>query len=191
MPNELNPNDPRNFWQNQEVVSVTITLADVRRKASRFERRIHWRNVREYVAGVVCIVLFTSQLRHLHGWRLPPPLLLIAGGLYVMFQIHRRGSARKVPANVGIMATLEVHRLELERQRGALRSVWLWYLLPMQPGFLATAVVGAIDKGIGFAFRYLVGLVILTVAIWWLNERAARMLDDRIQEVKAMEAGEQ
>jgi hypothetical protein len=170
---------------------VTITLDDVRNKASRFERRIHWRNVREYVAGVVCIVLFTSQLRHLHGWRLSPPLLLIAGGIYVMFQIHRRGSARKVPANVGIMATLEVHRLELERQRDALRSVWRWYMLPFQPGFLAAAAVGAADKGIGFAFRYLVGLVIVCALIWWLNERAARMLDEKIQEVKAMEAGEQ
>lgn len=191
MPNELDPNDPRNLWQNQEAVRVTITLDDVRNKASRFERRIHWRNMREYVAGVVVIVLFTFQLRHLHGWRLSPPLLLIAGGICVMFEIHRRGSARPVPANVGIMATLEVHRLELVRQRDALRSVWLWYMLPLQPGFLAAAAVGAIDKGLGFALRYLVGLVILSVVVWWLNERAARMLDEKIQEVKAMEAGEQ
>ncbi len=189
MPNDANKKDPQDIWQNQEVVRVTFTLDDVRRKASRFERRVHWRNVREYVAGVVVVVLFTAQLWRLHGWRLAPPVLLIAGGIYVMFQIYRRGSARKVPG-LGVMATLEIHRLELERQRDALRSVWLWYMLPFQPGFLAAAAVGAIDKGIGFAARFLAGLVILSVVVWWLNERAARMLDDKIQEVKAMEAGE-
>ena len=191
MPNDANENDPKNLWQNQEVVRVTITLDDVRNKASRFERRIHWRNVREYMAGAVVVALFTAQLWRLRGWRLAPPALLIAGGIYVMFQIHRRGSARPVPANVGIMASLGFHRLELERQRDALRSVWLWYMLPLQPGFLAAAAVGAIDTGIGFAVRFLAGLVILSVVVWGLNERAARTLDRKIQQVKAMEAGEQ
>ena len=51
MPDEMNPNDPRNLWQGQEVEKVILTIDEVRRRAARFERRIHWRNVREYVVG--------------------------------------------------------------------------------------------------------------------------------------------
>ena len=49
MPNELNPNDPRNLWQSQEGEDVTITLEEIRLRAARFERRIRRRNLREYV----------------------------------------------------------------------------------------------------------------------------------------------
>jgi uncharacterized membrane protein (DUF485 family) len=119
-------------------------------------------------------------------------LLLIAGPLYMMFQLYRRGGALRVPAGAGIMATLEFHRLELERQRDALHSVWKWYLLPFAPGFLAVAVVGAIDEGINFKLvRFVAGAVILFVVLWILNEHAARKLDLKVQEVKAMEAGGQ
>jgi len=41
MPNDPNPKDPRNLWQNQEAESVTITLDYVRRRSARLERRIY------------------------------------------------------------------------------------------------------------------------------------------------------
>ncbi len=194
MPNEMNPNDPhlsdpRNLWQNQEVVRVTITLDDVRHKASRFERRIHWRNVREYVAGGSAVVFFSVQLLR-HQWHFAPALLLgIAGTLYAMLQIYRRGRARLVPGDAGIMATLEFHRLELERQRDALSTVWRWYILPFVPAPLAVIAIIISDRGIHAPLIGLVAFFVLVfVGGWKLNERAARLLNRKIQEVKAMEA---
>ena len=53
----------------QEVEQEILTVDDVRRQAARFERRIHWRNVREYVAGMLVIALWTLQLGRAHWWR--------------------------------------------------------------------------------------------------------------------------
>ena len=188
MPDEMNPNDPRNLWQGQEVEKVILTIDEVRRRAARFERRIHWRNVREYVVGVLVIAFFTLQLWRDHGWRATPTALLIAGTIYVMFQLHRRGSARPLPADVGIRGSIEFHRVELERQRDALHAVWHWYLLPFVPGLAAVLVVTGIDHGIN---AVLIGMgvffVLVFVGIWALNEWVARKLDRKIQELKAME----
>jgi hypothetical protein len=185
---DLNPNDPRILWQGQEVEQVILTVDEVRRRAARFERRIHWRNVREYIAGALVIVFLALQLWRAHGWRLTPAVLLIAGTIYVMFELHRRASARPLPADPGIRGTIEFHRVELERQRDALHAVWRWYLLPLVPGLAAGLVVTGIDHGINAGLNRMgVFFVLVFVGIWALNEWGARKLDGKIQELKAME----
>jgi len=198
MPGDSDANDPRNLWQSQkqeEGEKMTITIDEIRRRAGRLERRIRWRNLREYGAGVVVVAAFTAQLwrlhhlSQLHGWRMVPPLLLIAGTIYVMFQLHRRGAARSLPSDAGLSASLDFHLRELERQRDALLTVWLWYLLPFVPGFVATIVVAGIDRGINaFLIVFSIVLVLLFVGVWRLNEWAARKLDDKIRELREMEA---
>jgi hypothetical protein len=190
MPYELNPRDPRGLWQSQEEENVTISLPDIRRLAARFERRIWWRNLREYVAGAVVIGIFAIRLRLLHGWDRLPAVLVIAGASYVLVQIHRRGSARPVPADAGARASIQFHRLKLERQRDALRTVWRWYLLPLVPGLAATFAEAALKRGVNAT---LIGSIVLGtvlfVGIWALNRWGARKLDRKIQELQAMEGG--
>ena len=188
MPNEINLNDARSLWQGQEVEKVILTVDEVRSRAARFERRIHKRNVREYVVGAVMIALFGHQLWRTQGWRAMPAALIIAGILYVMFQLHRRASARPLPADVGLRGSLEFHRMELERQRDAARAMWHWYLLPFVPGLAAGLVVTGIDHGISATLiRVGVFFVLVFAGIWALNQKGARRLDRRIQELKAME----
>jgi hypothetical protein len=189
MTNEPNPDDVRNLWQNQAVEKVTITVDEIRQRATRFERRIYWRNVREYTAGVVVVAFLSIQLRTARGWQLAPLLLLIVGTIYVLIQLHRRGSSRPVPADLGIKASMEFHRVELERQRDAVRSVWRWYLLPFMPGFIATWVQAGLQHGVtGRLVISGVILIVLLVAVWWLNQSAARKLDRKIADLKAMES---
>ncbi|HEY4363919.1 MAG TPA: hypothetical protein VGN17_23320 [Bryobacteraceae bacterium] len=195
MPDDLYPSadrypsaDPRNLWQGQEVEKILLTAAEIRTRATHFERRVHRRNLREYVAGAVVIVLFSMQLGRVQGWRLAPALLSILATIYVMFQLHRRASARPLPADAGLKTSIEFHRGELERQRDAARGVWRWYLLPFLPGAVAVLFVAGIDRGINArliasgAFSLLV-----FVGICALNEKGARRLDSKIKELKAME----
>lgn len=190
MQNEPNPNDLQNLWQDQEIEKVTITIDEVRRRANRFERRIHWRNLREYGVGMIVFAFLAAQLLRAHGWHLAPPLLLIAGTLYVMYQLYLRG-ARPVPSDAGVRASLEFHRLELERQRDALRSVWRWYLLPFVPGFVATLVMAGWERGINVRLIISVLIIVLVlIGTWGLNQWAARKLDLKIQELKGMEAND-
>jgi hypothetical protein len=167
---------------------VAITLEDIQRRAARWERRICWRNLREYAAGVVGIAIFLTRFWRDHGWRLAPSVLLIGGVIFVMFQLHRRGATRSLPADAGLRASLDFHLRELERQRDALHTVWLWYLLPFVPGFVAVIVVSAVERGT--TARLLMSglvLVLFPIGVWRLNEWAARKIDGRIQELKAME----
>ena len=192
MPSDPNPNDPRNLWQNQKDERATITLEDVRRQAGRLGRRVYWRNLREYVAGAIVIAVFGASLWHTRGWRIAPSLLLMAGTGYVLFEIHRRGAARSLPMDADLKASLDFHIRELERQRNALRTVWLWYLLPFMPGFLAEIAVSAVDRGVtGPLIAFCIALPLMFVGIWKLNESGARKLDRKIRELREMEVDDE
>ena len=71
---------------------------------------------------------------------------MIAGALTVMFELHRRGSARTAPADLGLSTCIDFHRKSLERQRDALRTVWIWYLLPFVPGLAIFEIGSAINQ---------------------------------------------
>jgi len=188
MPNDPDLNDPRNLWQNQEEGRMIITLDDVRSRAARFERRIRRRNLREYVAGAIVIAFFGASLWRFRGWQLAPPLLYIAGAIYVVFQLHRRGAAGSLPVDAGLRASLDFHIRELERQRNALQTVWMWYLVPFLPGFVAQVLTLAIARGINAGLIEFAGIfLVVFVGVWRLNESAARKLDRQIQELRAME----
>jgi hypothetical protein len=137
MTNKTPPNqDMRNVWQNQELEGIRMSINEIRQKAGRFQKTILRRNGREYVAALVVVLFLGFNL-----WRTTDLLiqtgfgLEIAGILYVVWQLHRKGSSRSVPAEMGLASCLEFHRSELERQRDLLRSVWRWYLGPWFPAW--------------------------------------------------------
>ena len=185
------PVDMRELWQKQETEKVTITLDEIRREAWKFERRVHRQNMRGYVAAALAIAWLSPLLWRNHGWHLPPAALALAGVLYMVYQLHRRGAAREVRADLGLSASIESQRRELERQLGALRAVRAWYLLPFVPG-AAVYVVALIDHGPNrrMILSGVVFVIVLTGG-WLLNWLAARKLDRRINELKALERDSQ
>ncbi len=130
-------NDLQSLWQSMPTTPVAITVEEMRARAGKFERRIRRRNMIEYVAAAFVIVMF--------GWYAtlpvaPAPLwpianiAIILGTLVVVWNLHRVGRASATPASAEFGALLDFHRAELVRQRDALRTVWLWYLMPFVPG---------------------------------------------------------
>jgi hypothetical protein len=200
MTNESSSSDVRDLWQSQPTEPPRISLEDFRGKMRKFERKIFWRNLREYAAGAFVVVCFGF-----YEWKFPALLLrigsglVIAGTIYVMFQLHRRASFRSAPADLGLSPCIEFHRQALERQRDALRGIWSWYLLPFVPGlavfFTGTAVsqwtfhpvgMGSLLKGYGIV----VGLsAAVFFAVWKLNQRAADKLQAQIDEMIALRGG--
>jgi len=194
MTNETPPNqDVRDVWQNQELEGIRMSIDEIRRKAGKFQKKILWRNGREYVAALVVVIFFGFQ-----SWRTPDAMtrvgfgLAIAGLLYVVWQLHHKGSSRSLPSEMGRASYLEFHRTELERQRDLLRSVWRWYLGPLVPG-LAVLMVAVARTNPGhlrhlgaFLAGYYSVVVLAFFFIWRLNESAARRLQRRIDELDAM-----
>lgn len=126
--------DIKTLWKDQKQEEI-VTLENVRARADNFQHRIRLRNVVEYTAAAV-VPLFAWYIYDLPGLLVKLGSgLCIAGLLFIVWQLHRRGSAESLPETTGL-GLIDFHRRALIRQRDALRSVWKWYLAPIVPGFL-------------------------------------------------------
>ena len=188
MENELPPDNLKSLWQNQSVETVQISLEQVRQKADSFQKRIRNRNLREYVAAAFVFAGSGYLL-----WRIPELRLavglLLAGTIYVLYQLHTRGAAKTVPESLALDTCLAFHRRELERQRDLVRDVWKWYLLPFVPGLLAVVAVPLLHsppaEWIG-AWPFILLCSAMFYAIWRLNKRGANKLQRQIDELNSM-----
>lgn len=183
------PDDPIELWQSQTVETTTMSLEDLRYKSARFESCIRARNRRETIASIFTIGIFGFYL-----YWFPTPLaragsiLTIAGVLYMIYQINRRGAPAHAPADAGFETCVAFRRHELERHRDLLRSVWSWYLGPIIPGlvvFFAGALAAKIHNPVDWWKAVPVALV-TGGALWtaaWLNHRWADRLQRQIDEL--------
>jgi len=198
MTNESPPNNgPQSIWQSQKLEGIRMSADEIRLRARKFQRKILWRNAREYVAAFAVIVFFGFEF-----WRTTDTVtragfgLSSAGLLYVVWQLGRRGSSRNLPAEMGLVSGLEFHRRELERQRDLLQSVWRWYLGPLIPGWVVLMVGMARTNpghlrhfGLTFTIFNLFAAFVF-VLVWKINQRAARKLQRQIDELDALRGGE-
>jgi hypothetical protein len=180
------------LWQNQPVEGLPISAGAIRKRAAKFERRIRWRNVREYVASLIAAALLgyfalTSHdalSRVVFG-------LFIAGLAWMVVQLYRRGSSKSMPAGLDTHTGLRWYRMELERQRAAVTSVWSWYLAPMVPGIVVDTVGKAIQSPHPATWARMALMDAFFAAAFLLvskvNARAARCLGRTIDELKAAE----
>jgi hypothetical protein len=188
MENELPPENLKSLWQNQSVEPIQMSLEELRQKAQRFQKRIRNRNLREYAGAVIVFAAFGYYI-----WRFPVIRLasgiILAGTVYVVYQLHTRGAAKTVPASMALDSCFEFHRRELERQRDLLRDVWKWYLLPFVPGmviFIASLLRHLpMDKWIRM-LPFTLFCTLIFFGVWKLNQRGANKLQRQIDELNSM-----
>ena len=177
------PDDLQNLWQNQPTEAFHIALAEVHARALKFQRRVRFRNIREYLAAAFVLFFFTwTAATVADPIRRAGAILMVAGVLYVVWHLYRWGSSREVTGDC-----LEFHRRELERQRDLLQNIWRWYLGPMIPGLLVIMLAGFHDRGsrthTWFVIVYLLLGALLFYGVGRLNQRAARRLQRQIEEL--------
>ena len=180
----------RQIWRSQKTERATMPIDEIRTKADRFHRRILHRNLREYIGAAVVVLAFAW-----FAWKAPGVVtrtgsaLMIAGTLFVAWQLHRRGAARRAPQSCSGMDLVEFQIEELTRQREALRSVWRWYLAPFIPGFVTLlagfyfqdpATGSAIELHHQFLILYSTIMALLFVIIWLANAIMASRLQRHI-----------
>ena len=176
------------LWQSQPSNTSAISLEQLRERAQRHERIIRRRNLLEYVAAALVVVIFGVMM-----WAWPSTMvrigagLSIAAALLVAALLHRWGSVTPLPADLALKNAVEFHRHQLERQRDLLRSVWWWYLLPFVPGLLFLQV-GFMQARLASTARVAVlGAVApaVMVGIHFLNRYAASRIQERIDRLTA------
>lgn len=190
MKEEQNP--MQKLWQDQPLEGIKMSAEEIRRRATKFERKIRWRNIRETVASLFAAALLTyflvttsdSLKRLTFG-------LFIAAMLWIVIVLYRKGSAKKLPEGVDTLTGLRFYRHELQRQYEIVKGIWWWYLAPMVPGFIVFSIGYALHhpRPRGWAMLTFVDTIIagMFYGVWRMNMKAARCLRRMIDELKAAE----
>jgi hypothetical protein len=180
----------KELWQSQPTEGVRMSIHQIRVSAGTFQRRIQWRNLREYVAAIAMVAFFSYEF-----WRAGDVLLrigfglIVAGIFYLIWHLLSKGSWRPLPEDAGLSSCIEFQRRQLEQQRDLVSSVWRWYLGPLvpgmavllvafyhaNPGHLKNPALVVVPEAIFFAACFL--------AIAKLNASAARRLQRQIDEL--------
>ncbi|GMN01493.1 hypothetical protein [Erythrobacter sp. MTPC3] len=168
--------------------------ADCAARASKFERRIKWRNVTEYLAGAVVILLFsgTTIAAAYKGELLIAASagLIVMGCAVVLWQLAKRASNLvRRPEDPCVIHL----RRQYSRQYEALRSVPVWYLGPLIPGIVAfnLAITARVADAIGWsaAIKGAAGTFAIVAGVFaavaLLNLIGARHLKRKIDELDA------
>jgi hypothetical protein len=182
------PNNPQQIWQCQPVEGIKMSVEALRQRSGKFEKRIRRRNVREYVASLLAAVWFGYCFVTTHAALFRIAYILFIAGLgWVVYQLHRKGEARSMPAAMGASTCLQFFRAELERQRDVIKNVWPWYLAPLVPGFviLTAAYMRALPFPVNLASAVWIDGVAAVVffLVWKMNRRAAHRLQRIIDEL--------
>jgi hypothetical protein len=188
---ELQNNSVQELWQSQPVEVTKMSVEEIRRRSGKFERKIRWRNIREYVASLMAAALMgyfyitandvTSRVTF---------ALFIVAMLWIVIALHRMGSARRTPVDVDTLTTQQFYRAELERQLAVVKNVWWWYLAPMVPGMVGCTIaylMKAHHHGTWAGLAFMDGLFVAAFyVVWKLNMRAARCLERMIKDLDAV-----
>lgn len=180
----------KELWQSQPTEGISMSIDQIRLSAGKFERRIHRRNLREYLAAAVAIAFFSFEF-----WRAGDLVvrigfgLLIAGLFYLIWHMLSKGSSQPLPQDAGLSSCIEFQRRQLGHQRDLLRSVWLWYLAPLLPGMAVLLFAfGHANPGhlqhpafVVVPEAMFFGAVCIAIAL--LNDRAADKLQRQIDEL--------
>ncbi|MGO9340720.1 MAG: hypothetical protein ACLPY1_24865 [Terracidiphilus sp.] len=180
----------KELWQSQKTEGVRMSIEQIQASAGKLQRKIEFRNVREYVAAFVVVVFFALEFSRAADLLVRTGFaLIIAGTCYLVWQLHSKGSWRPLPRDAGLSSCIEFKRRELVRQRDLVSSVWCWYLGPLIPGMAVLIVAfwranpGHVKHMGMIAFGYAALVAAVFLAIAKLNKNAARKLQQQIDEL--------
>lgn len=173
------------------MASASISPADLKARSDGLDRRVRLRNAVEYGACAVVVtfslVAGVSAVRS--GVSAFPDVLNVlglfalgAGALVVALMLHFKTDPKDSAADAALPG-LERLRARLARQRDALHTVWLWYVMPFVPGIALIYAAGFVANSGSFPWILGVGAlatIALGVGITILNRRAAARLSEEI-----------
>ncbi|MFK7853913.1 MAG: hypothetical protein AB8B79_07370 [Granulosicoccus sp.] len=184
------------LWKSQHHQPVLPELTDIRQRAEGFQSVIRKRNLIEYAAAFLVIVLFSrtalisdSLIEQLGA------VMIILAAVFVSYKLHRIAKARTIAEVDLALSLIEFHRLELQRQHRALVSVWKWYLAPFLPGLLVFTLsshlsndsIGASPVALLKSLLSVAVIGLVFCVIHWLNQREAKNIARKIEELTALD----
>ena len=190
----MSENEVKDMWKNQAAPAGAFSIEQLRKAASKLQRRVKVRNAIEYVAMVFVTLSFVNYIFVFpHTLMRIGSVLMILGTGIVGYQLHRRASGKPLPDDFALRSGLEFYRAQLLRQREALRSAWLWYIAPIVPGVIVFRWGVETELGAGAPFargpvaNLVIAIVLLVIVVH--NQMGAWRIQRKIEKLDA-EAGD-
>jgi hypothetical protein len=170
----MNDDKLRELWQQSPEPVPQIPdeqlMINMKTKMHKFDRDIFWRDVRELVACVFIICWFgATYFTHITSLARVGCVVLVVSAIFIGLVLVLAKRPGKHPA-ISVREFLTAEKEKVDRQKGLLKSVLWWYILPIYVG-MAIFMLG--QTGIE-AITFLVLYGLLCAGIVWLNLRAVR-----------------
>lgn len=181
--NQKQDDELRRLWQSNEPekkMSNVISISEIREQSNAFERKMRFRNMREYIAAAIVCVAFGWRAFHAHSWLETVACVeLMAAAIWITSALL--GSSRPEPGpNATLAQILEFHRSQMDRQIKLLSRVLVWYLAPIGVGLVALLTADAMRLGpTPILTGTMIAFVVIFAAIAILNKRAAAKLEEQ------------
>ena len=173
-------------WRQQPTSGPTISLADLKRGAGRFQRGIGIRNLVEYAAAVIVVISYSQMMLKSEAMLVKIGcVLIVIATLFVVVQIHVRLSSQKAPPDALGASFVDYHRTAVLRQIEGLRGIARWYMAPFLPGFSLFILTSLLNQKWGEAFVMSAMLAFVMLGGIWLNHRGALRLERKLAELEA------
>lgn len=193
----MREDDVKAVWKQQNTEPVQMTAEQIRLKATTFQRAVWRRNLVEYIACAIVVVVFSAYI-----WIFPNRLMKLGSlievlaALFVVYRLRTRGGARRLPPADAGLSLLTFHIKELSRQRDFVRTAWCWYVGPFMAGLLVFVwgmlqVIRPEARGVlfGFAAIALAFGVFISFANIWKARELQRQIDTLTSLVAAQSDG--
>jgi hypothetical protein len=179
--NSMTFEEIRKQWQSEVAQPAAVTdpkqlLAGVQRRFGTLERTIFWRDVREFLAGLVGICAFAAF------WPIYRTSLVASVGVaiillstpMILYKLLAASRSRTTHFTSSVLDFSRDRLAWLDRQIRLLQTVAWWYVAPLGTGCMLVA--WGLTPGRWFAFVQVaalnVGVAVITV---WLNHRSVRI----------------
>jgi hypothetical protein len=194
----MNPDDLKQAWQKQSsqlAIEPQLLLQELRRNERQFAATILCRDMREIGVALVLLpvwVVMGISLSSPWTWYLAMPgIAFVAGFLVVDRKRHKPRSPQPgEPLRECAARSLE----QVEHQIWLLRNILWWYLLPlMVPILVFFGHLAWLSRDDGWETVFdtappMAVVALVAVVIYWINQRGARCLEARRDELRTMVA---
>ena len=157
--------------------------------ATRFQKGIRSRNIREYIAAAFVVIVFGSFIVRAPsaGPRVVFSLIIIVT-VYAIYWLHKKGWAGKIPPNLSPDGYREMYRQQLVRQRDLVHGAWKGLAIMFIPILLILfATPAPLAARLELRTMGLATFTLTFVLIGKLNRLAARKLTQRIKTLDDLE----
>ncbi len=156
-----------------------ISISEIRQQSNAFERKMKFRNWREYVAASIIVVAFGYRAFRAHSSLESASCVeLVASAIWITATLVKKSADDPGP-NATLKQLLTYHRAQLDRQIKLLSRVVAWYLAPIAVGLVGILAADAMRLGFTpVVLGTMIFSALLFVAIAILNKRAAAKLEN-------------